>query len=229
MAKIGILGGTFDPIHNGHLRLGREAYEEFGLDEVWFMPSGNPPHKKDHKITEGELRERMVKLAIADTPYFRYSDFELKREGNTYTAQTLELLRESRRDDTFYFIIGADSLYQIEQWFHPDQVMKLSVLLVAGRAYHNVHQPLEQQIAYLTARYGARIYPLHCREMDISSEEIRAAAAGGQQIGGYVPEKVEQYILDHGLYGYGAVKQGAGCSVPGCADGGKQFSADKGE
>ena len=79
MAKIGILGGTFDPIHNGHLRLGREAYEQFGLDAVWFMPTGNPPHKKDHKITEGEMRERMVKLAIADTPYFLYSDFELRR------------------------------------------------------------------------------------------------------------------------------------------------------
>lgn len=201
LARIGILGGTFDPIHNGHLRLGREAYEEFGLDVVWFMPSGNPPHKKDHKITEGELRECMVKLAIADTPYFRYSDFELNREGNTYTAQTLSLLRRTYREDSFYFIVGADSLYQIEQWFHPKAVMKLAVLLVAGRAYRDDHQPLEKQIEYLTGRYGARIYPIHCREMDVSSEEIRAAVAAGRPIRGYVPEAVEQYIMDHGLYG----------------------------
>ena len=163
MAKIGILGGTFDPIHNGHLRLGREAYEQFGLDAVWFMPTGNPPHKKDHKITEGEMREHMVKLAIADTPYFLYSDFELRRRGNTYTAQTLSLLREEYREDTFYFIIGADSLYQ------------------------------------------AKIYPIRCREMDVSSEEIRASVSDGHSIHGFVPDAVEEYIKDHGLYG-GCVK-----------------------
>ena len=92
MGKIGILGGTFDPIHRGHLQLGEKAYQQFRLDSVWFMPSGTPPHKKDHRVTEGALREEMVKLAIADTPYFLYSDFELKRQGNTYTAETLELL-----------------------------------------------------------------------------------------------------------------------------------------
>lgn len=203
MAKIGILGGTFDPIHNGHLRLGREAYEQFGLDAVWFMPTGNPPHKKDHKITEGEMRERMVKLAIADTPYFLYSDFELRRKGNTYTAQTLSLLREEYREDMFYFIIGADSLYQIEQWFHPELVMKLAVLLVAGRAYHDDHQPFDRQIEYLTARYGAKIYPIRCREMDVSSEEIRASVSDGHSIHGFVPDAVEEYIKDHGLYGGG--------------------------
>ena len=203
MAKIGILGGTFDPIHNGHLRLSREAYEQFGLDAVWFMPAGNPPHKKNHKITEGEMRERMVKLAIADTPYFLYSDFELKREGNTYTAQTLSLLRGEYREDEFYFIIGADSLYQIEQWFHPELVMKLAVLLVAGRAYHDKHQPFERQIEYLTSRYGARIYPIRCSEMDVSSEEIRAAVADGYSIHGFVPDAVEEYIMDHGLYRFG--------------------------
>lgn len=160
------------------------------------------------------MRQDMVKLAIAHTPYFRYSDFELKREGNTYTAQTLALLRTSHREDSFYFIIGADSLYQIEQWFHPHEVMKLAVLLVAGRTYHDDHQPLEKQIEYLTRRYGAVIHPMHCREMDVSSEEIRAAVAGGRSIRGYVPEAVEQYIMDHGLYGFGAPMEcGAGSTV----------------
>ena len=86
MARIGILGGTFDPIHNGHLALGKQAYEEFGLERIWFMPSGTPPHKKDHRITEGKMRRDMVMLAIADIPCFLYSDFEMEREGNTYTA-----------------------------------------------------------------------------------------------------------------------------------------------
>lgn len=200
MAKIGILGGTFDPIHNGHLRIGTSAYNEFGLDSIWFMPTGIPPHKKDHKITEGEMRRDMVNLAIADTPYFLYSDFEMKREGNTYTAQTLSLLHEAYRGDEFYFIAGADSLYQIEQWYHPELVMKLAVILAAGRAYRQWHRSFEEQIEYLTKRYGARIYPLHIPEMDVSSEEIRAAVAQGHSVRAYVPEAVADYINDRGLY-----------------------------
>lgn len=206
MAKIGILGGTFDPIHNGHLRLGMKAYEEFGLETVWFMPSGVPPHKRDHRITEGKLRSDMIKLAIADTPCFLYSDFELKREGNTYTAQTLTLLRQQRPEDEFYFIIGADSLYEIEHWYHPEQVMGQAALLVAGRAYRYSHRNLEEQITCLGERYGARIYPIHCPQMDVSSEGIRAAVAQGRSIEGLVPYAVETYIRSHGLY----VKQPSG-------------------
>lgn len=200
MAKIGILGGTFDPIHNGHLQLGRKAYEEFGLERIWFMPSGTPPHKKYRRITEGKMRRDMVKLAIADTPCFLYSDFEMEREGNTYTAQTLTLLTKERREDEFYFIIGADSLYEIEHWFHPEQVMGQSVLLVAGRAYKPRHRNLEEQIAYLSGKYAARIYPIHAPQMDISSEEIRTAVAEGRSIAGFVPGAVEEYIRSHGLY-----------------------------
>ena len=97
MAKIGILGGTFDPIHNGHLALGKQAYEQFGLDEIWFMLSGHPPHKKGRLVTEGKEREDMVKLAIASVPYFVYSDFELKREGNTYTAQKKDNIMNNKK------------------------------------------------------------------------------------------------------------------------------------
>ena len=149
MAKIGILGGTFDPIHNGHLALGKQAYEQFSLDEIWFMPSGHPPHKKGRLVTEGKEREDMVKLAIASVPYFVYSDFELKREGNTYTAQTLSLLKEVYPQHEFYFIIGADSLYEIEQWYHPEMVMKQAVLLVAARSYEKDHPDFEKQVKYL--------------------------------------------------------------------------------
>ena len=107
MGNIGILGGTFDPIHNGHLWLGEEAYREYGLDQIWFMPSGRPPHKQDHPVTDGQMREDMVKLAIKGHPHFVYSDFELKRPGNTYTAQTLRLLKEQYPQHTFYFIIDV--------------------------------------------------------------------------------------------------------------------------
>lgn len=207
MGKIGILGGTFDPIHNGHLWLGEQAYGEYGLDQVWFMPSGHPPHKQDHPVTGGDKRWDMVRLAIAPCPHFVYSDFELRRPGYTYTAQTLALLEEAYPEHSFYFIIGADSLYQIEGWYHPEQVMARATLLVAGRVYREEHRGLEQQIAYLNQRYGARILPLHCGEMDVSSADLRRMAMEGKDISAWVPPAVADYIRAHGLY------QGAEMSI----------------
>ena len=200
MAKIGILGGTFDPIHNGHLALGKQAYEQFGLDEIWFMLSGHPPHKKGRLVTEGKEREDMVKLAIASVPYFVYSDFELKREGNTYTAQTLTLLKEAYPQHEFYFIVGADSLYEIEQWYHPELVMKQAVLLAAARTYEKDHRDFEKQINYLQEKYGARIGMIQFKEMDISSRQIRKAVGSGQSVEKLVPGSVAGYIRIHGLY-----------------------------
>ncbi len=200
MAKIGILGGTFDPIHNGHILLGRQAYEEYRLDRIWFMPSGTPPHKKDHRVTAGKLRRDMVMLAIEGVPYFAYSDFELKRPGNTYTAQTLRLLREAFPGNEFYFIVGADSLFQIEHWYHPEQVMSEATLLVAGREYEEEHRSLDQQIGYLSSRFDAQILRLHCGEVDISSAGLRQMAARGLDIRPYVPAAVADYIRLNGLY-----------------------------
>lgn len=200
MGNIGILGGTFDPIHNGHLWLGEEAYREYGLDQIWFMPSGRPPHKQDHPVTDGQMREDMVKLAIKGHPHFVYSDFELKRPGNTYTAQTLRLLKEQYPQHTFYFIIGADSLFQIEHWYHPEQVMAQATLLVAGREYKPEHLSLDQQIARLTERFGAKILRLHCGEMDVSSADLRRMASEGKDINPYIPSGVAAYIRSRGLY-----------------------------
>lgn len=200
MAKIGILGGTFDPIHNGHILLGQQAYEEYRLDQIWFMPSGMPPHKKDHRVTAGRLRREMVELAIEGVPYFVYSDFELERPGNTYTAQTLKLLGEAFPGTAFYFIVGADSLYQIEHWYHPEQVMSEATLMVAGREYGAEHRSLDRQIAYLSSRFNARILKLHCGELDISSAGLRQMAARGLDIRPYVPSGVAEFIRASGLY-----------------------------
>ena len=157
MRRVGILGGTFDPVHNGHLLLGEQAYREYGLDEIWFMPSHVPPHKKDHHITDGAARIRMLELATESVPYFLVSDFEMGREGNTYTAQTLALLKEAYPDIEVYFIIGADSLYQLESWYHPEQVMAQAVLLVSGRTYEDGGVSLEDEVSYLNKKYGADI------------------------------------------------------------------------
>lgn len=200
MARIGIMGGTFDPIHMGHLQLGRQARGEYGLEQVWFMPSGQPPHKRDHKVTAAAHRCAMVELAIEGQNGFVLSRSEVERPGDTYTAQTLALLKEGYPGHDFYFIIGADSLYEIEKWFRPEQVMAQAVLLVAGRAYDRAHPSMDAQIRYLTERYDAKIYPLHCPWVDISSEEIRRLAAGRAELTGLLPEKVIAYIRRKGLY-----------------------------
>lgn len=201
MKRIGIMGGTFDPVHNGHLLLGKQAYEEYGMDEIWYMPSHIPPHKKDHHVTDGEDRLNMLRLALEGIPYCMVSEFEMKREGNTYTAQTLELLKAAYPDYRFYFIIGADSLFQLETWYHPEKVMELTSFLVAGREYENGDMTLEQKAAYLHDRYGADIHILHSEEVDIASADIRRRAAEGKDICKDVPEKVEEYIRIHKLYG----------------------------
>lgn len=200
MADIGIMGGTFDPIHNGHLMLGRQAYQEYELDEIWFMPSGTPPHKKDHTITDVGNRCEMVRLAIEKTPYFKLSEFEIHRSGNTYTAETLRLLKEAYPEHRFYFIIGADSLYQLESWYHPREVMEQVTLLVAGREYPHAPCSLNAQIAYLSQRYGADIRRLHGDEVDISSSELRRMVSEKKHVYKYLPPVVEAYIEQHHLY-----------------------------
>lgn len=200
MANIGIMGGTFDPIHKGHLLLARQALEEYALDEIWFMPSGTPPHKTDHHVTDVNDRCEMVRLAISNMSGFVLSDFEAKRSGNTYTAETLRLLGETYPEHRFYFIIGADSLYQIETWYHPAEVMKQTTLLVAGRDYPEADCPIEEQIRYLKRQYHADIRSLHCREFDVSSGELRKLLNKGESVCSFVPDTVTKYIADHHLY-----------------------------
>lgn len=200
MSNIGIMGGTFDPIHNGHLLLGQQAYEEYGLDQIWYMPSGRPPHKTDHKVTDIKDRCEMTKLAIKQYPYFVFSDFEVRLGGESYTARTLELLKKEYQENTFYFIIGADSLYQIETWYHPELVMNQTTLLVAGREYEHSHLTIDEQIKYLMQIYEAKIYRLHCPEMDVSSAQLREMIRMGKSISNYVPPSVNEYISAYRLY-----------------------------
>ena len=201
MKKIGIMGGTFDPIHRGHLMLGKQAYEEYGLDCVWYMPSKTPPHKKDHTITPEEDRCAMIRAAIRPFPYFSLSEFELCRNGgNTYTADTLRLLKEAYPGISFSFIVGADSVFDIEKWYHPEYVLKAVPFMAARRESGTRNRSLEEQIRSLEETYGARILRLHCREMDVSSVEIRRRLKQGDSVAEFLPAEVTEYIRSHALY-----------------------------
>ena len=121
--RIGIMGGTFDPIHMGHLILGEKAYEQFSLDQVLFMPAGNPPHKRNRAgRASDEQRVEMVRRAINGNPHFALSLIEMNEEGYTYTYRTLENLKKEHPDTDYYFIIGADSLFSFETWMEPGRI-----------------------------------------------------------------------------------------------------------
>lgn len=201
MKKIGILGGTFDPIHFGHLILAEEAKELCNLDEVWFMPAKTPPHKLGKKISEFSIRKSMIELAIQGHGGLYCSDFENTLEGNSYTFNTLEKLQSKYIDDEFYFIMGADSFYEIETWKNPDIILKIVKLIVASRDYSNENLTLKKHFEHLKSKYEIKgIYFLDTMDIDISSTQIRELAGGGESITKYVPESVCRYIEENKIY-----------------------------
>lgn len=196
--KIGILGGTFSPIHYGHLILAETAYDRFGLDKVLIMPAGDPYFKDLDKLAADSHRENMTRLAIEGNPHFEFSDLELKREGNTYTVDTLHQLAELYPYDEFYFIVGSDTLYSIEKWYRPMEIFEMAKLLTSCRNIEK--EELNQQIDYLKNKYGAKIYNLYMPNIDISSTDIRDKVKHGMSIRYYTPDAVIQYIEENKLY-----------------------------
>lgn len=199
MKRIGIMGGTFNPIHNGHLTMAEEAYEQFSLDEVWFMIAKNPPHKDEKDIISDEHRITMMKLAIEPFPFFSLSKLEIEREGTTYTIDTLNQLKIEYPLNYFYFILGADSLFQIETWKSPSEIMKIAHVLSAPRYPRTLKEEKERR-EYLQKKYQADIQLISMKPIKISSMEIRERLAHKLSIHDYVPKKVEQYIKEHHLY-----------------------------
>ena len=198
--KIGILGGTFNPIHNGHLRLAFSAFEQYNLNKVWVMISPTPPHKANSDILNITYRIDMVKLAISDyTDKLEFSDYELKRKGYIYTADTLTLLKNEYPDDEFYFIMGGDSLRDIEKWYKPQVVMKNAVILAAVRDDMDM-SAIEEQISYLKDKYSADIRLLQTHNIPISSTGIRNNIKAGIPVTDMIPAKVAEYISHNKLY-----------------------------
>lgn len=198
--KVGIMGGTFNPIHNGHLILGQTAYEQFGLDEVLFMPNKKPYYKKLSKNVTDEQRCDMVKLAIENNDAFTFSDIEVTREGVTYTVETLRILTEQNPDHEYYFIMGADSLFHFDSWKEAGEIVKMATLLVATRDSMATFD-IESQIEYLQSEFeDARIECLFSPSLEISSNQLRKRCREGKSIRYLVPDKVAFYIEDHDLY-----------------------------
>lgn len=194
--KIGIMGGTFNPIHNGHVALADAAYKTFSLDKILFMPSGNS-YMKQH-VLDNSKRVSMVSKAIESISYFELSTIEVERFGNTYTSETLQQLTQQNPDVQYYFIMGADSLFHIEKWKDPEIIFQLSTLICMVRDDYNMAD-IKKKGAELAQR-GADILYLNMPKIDISSTDIRNRVKLHQSISELVPEKVEKYILQEHLY-----------------------------
>lgn len=197
--KVGIMGGTFDPIHYGHLMLAQNALDTFMLDEILFVPSGTPWLKESTKVLSKNKRVSMTGIAIEDNPDFALSTIEIDREGNSYSYETVEELKKEQPDTDFYFIMGADSLLEIERWKHPDRLMADCTLLVAMRDDCD-KEGLKKQIAYLTDKYQADIRILPANRMDISSTRIRQMIQEGKSVRYMLPDQVIRFIQKNHLY-----------------------------
>ena len=198
--KIGILGGTFDPIHNGHLALGRFAKEMFSLDEIWMMPNGNPPHKNSTSIeSKTNHRVEMVRLAIENEDGFSLQLYEVERKEVNYSYLTMEHFVSEYPENEFYFIIGADSLFHIEKWKCPERLLKTCVVLAAYRD-GKTQTEMDERIEYLNQKYQADIRLMCMPEMDVSSTEIRENMKNHLSVKNLVPKAVYEYILKHGLF-----------------------------
>ena len=193
------MGGTFNPIHNGHLLLAESAYYQFNLDEVLIMPTKNPYYKNISSSVKEEDRVNMVCLAIEDNDHFILSTEELNRDGTTYTVETLQNLTRANPDNEYYFIMGADSLYHIESWKDTEEILRLAIILVADRDGGN-SSSLKSQIAYIMDKYEADIRLLNSPYLEISSHDIRKRVREGQSIRYLLPRQVADYIRKHKIY-----------------------------
>ena len=197
--KIGILGGTFDPFHKGHFMMAKSAYEQFGLDEVWIMPNGNPPHKKSLDKTDFAIRCEMVNLAIAEAPYMKLCDVEGSDDCYHYTYQTLGYFKEKYPEVTFYFIVGADSLRDFTTWRHPEKIMTLCKLLVASRDEDGTAE-INIRATEIIDLFGGEIYVMNSPKVDAASKEIRKKISEGKDVSAYLDIKVVEYIQKYNLY-----------------------------
>jgi nicotinate-nucleotide adenylyltransferase len=195
--RIGIMGGTFDPIHNGHLAIARGMADRLALDTTLFIPTGNPHFKLDKHVTDARVRAEMVALAIEGEPDFELDCCEVEREGVTYTADTLEELHERYPDAELFFIMGTDSAESLVHWRRAADVAALCKIVVARRPGSDLSRLME---AHQASRLRFDLTIVEVPQLDISSTMIRDRVAAGKPIDELVPAPVAAYIAEHNLY-----------------------------
>lgn len=193
--KIGILGGSFDPIHNGHLNMAVKSYEQYALDEIWLIPNGNAPHKDSDKMADSSDRLAMCQLVTKKYPYIKTCDIEIVSKEYSYTYITVTKLHEMYPEHDFYFIMGADSLDYFEKWRNPEIIASICKILVINRDEFS-EADMKEKIQRINTLFPADIYIVHCPKVDISSTELRKKLDKDQ-----VLPDVFDYICEHDLYG----------------------------
>lgn len=197
--KIGIMGGTFDPIHIGHLVTAEAVRNEFNLEKVIFIPAGNPPHKQSSQVTNSWHRYVMTVMATYSNPYFSVSPIELERNGPSYTIDTVKtLLNDYRQQVEFYFIIGADTVCELHTWRNIDELFEICQFVAATRPGSRCS--IDEAIHHFGMKGHRNIHRLATPELEISSTDIRDKVRSGRSIKYIVPESVEMYIKKEGLY-----------------------------
>ena len=200
MRKIGILGGSFDPVHNGHISLAKHAVEIGGLDEVVMIPARIQPFKQDRIPASGEDRFNMLAMAADDDDYITVSRYELQQEGVSYTYLTMRHMQEFFGEDTrLYFITGTDSFLKLDTWKNaPELLTKYSYIIGTRPGYRQ--EEYEEAYERITSTFGTEVISMKWTEPDISATQIRKMIADGEPIDHLVPPEVDRYIREHGLY-----------------------------
>lgn len=197
--SLGILGGTFDPIHMGHLRMAEHVFQSMELENIVFIPANVPPHKLGQDFAPAADRYAMTELAVADNPHFIVSDMEIKRTGVSYTIDTIRELHHQYADKELHFIIGADSVAQLHTWHNIEEMLEMTTFVAVWRPGYE--GAMEELVRHLGQRARERVLLLDTPVYDISSTEIRTRIREGRSLAGLVSGPVEQYIYEHGLYG----------------------------
>lgn len=195
--RLGIFGGAFDPIHNGHLLLAEQCREQCQLDEVWFVPTKIPPHKEAGSLSPDADRVEMLRLATAGRPEFVVSEIEIDRDDVSWTVDTLRQLHDERPDDELFLLIGADSLEDFPTWRQPESIAELATIVAANRG----EASLEELTADLDPKLASGMRLVTMPGISISSTDLRSRVSDGKSIRYFVPRAVEQYIEGRNLYG----------------------------
>ncbi len=197
--KKAIFGGTFDPIHIGHLHIAYEALYNLGLDKILFMPAGNPPHKLNKIITDAKIRYDLVKKVTENEAHFEISDYEINKKENSYTYETVELFSKLQRNIEWYFLIGVDSLMDLDYWKNVDRILNSCKLVVYNRAGFTEEEVLQQK-QHIERKFNKKIIFLNMPIIDISSTNIRNNIKQGRNVNYLLPSGVGATIDELNLY-----------------------------